>query len=71
LGSDYFTHPAEAIAYAVLLFTLAILPLALALSGPSKDPLFVASASSITFFLLVGVVAFLIGTGRAVLRRDD
>ena len=45
MGSDRVEHLAELIAYAVLLFTLAILPLAFALHDPMKNPLFVGPAS--------------------------
>ena len=51
------THPAELVAYAVLLFTLAILPLILALHSPAKDPLFVGPASLVSSAMWVGLMA--------------
>jgi hypothetical protein len=70
LGSDCFVHPAELVAYAVLLLTLAIVPLAFALHDPGKDPLFVGPASLLSSFLLVGLMTFSIRMIGTVSRRD-
>ena len=63
-------HPAEAVAYAVLLFTLAILPLAFALDSSAKDPLLIASASLVSSFMWVGLLIFSIRTIRWTSWRD-
>ena len=63
-------HPAEIIAYAILLFTLAILPLAFALDSSAKDPLLIASASLVSSFMWVGLLIFSIRTIRWTSWRD-